>query len=249
MSPVTTTLEPKPSRVRNICICSGEVFCASSRMMKLSFSVRPRMNASGATSIVAALDQVVRLVGVEHVVERVEQRPQVRVDLRHQVAGQEAEPLAGLDGRAREDDPRDLALVQRGDGERHREIGLAGAGGADAEGDRRAPDRVDVALLRDRLRRDLLSAVTPDDRVEDLAHILAGLERPEHRVHGVAADLMTSLDQFDELVDHRPRALDVPVVALQGQLVAAQADRALQPFAQRVEHAVGDPGQLGRDRI
>ena len=50
-SPVITTFEPKPSRVRNICICSGEVFCASSRMMNESFSVRPRMNASGATSI------------------------------------------------------------------------------------------------------------------------------------------------------------------------------------------------------
>ena len=51
-SPVTTTFEPKPSRVRNICICSGDVFCASSRMMNESLSVRPRMNASGATSIV-----------------------------------------------------------------------------------------------------------------------------------------------------------------------------------------------------
>ena len=51
-SPVTTTFEPKPSRVRNICICSGVVFCASSRMMNESLSVRPRMNASGATSIV-----------------------------------------------------------------------------------------------------------------------------------------------------------------------------------------------------
>src|SRR5262249_14110708 len=51
-SPVTTTFEPKPRRVRNICICSGEVFCASSRMMKLSFRVRPRMKASGATSTV-----------------------------------------------------------------------------------------------------------------------------------------------------------------------------------------------------
>src|SRR5436305_2822602 len=38
-SPVTTTFEPKPSRVRNICICSGLVFCASSRMMKESLSV------------------------------------------------------------------------------------------------------------------------------------------------------------------------------------------------------------------
>ena len=50
-SPVTTTLDPNPSRVRNICICSGLVFCASSRMMNESFSVRPRMKASGATSI------------------------------------------------------------------------------------------------------------------------------------------------------------------------------------------------------
>ena len=39
-------------RVRNIFICSGVVFWASSRMMKLSLSVRPRMNASGATSTV-----------------------------------------------------------------------------------------------------------------------------------------------------------------------------------------------------
>ena len=42
-SPVTTTLEPKPMRVRNIFICSGVVFWASSRMMKLLLSVRPRM--------------------------------------------------------------------------------------------------------------------------------------------------------------------------------------------------------------
>src|SRR6478609_8107051 len=42
-SPVTTICEPKPNRVRNIFICSGEVFCASSRMMNASFSERPRM--------------------------------------------------------------------------------------------------------------------------------------------------------------------------------------------------------------
>src|SRR5664280_1064450 len=42
-SPVTTILEPNPNRVRNIFICSGEVFCASSRMMKASLRVRPRI--------------------------------------------------------------------------------------------------------------------------------------------------------------------------------------------------------------
>ena len=51
MSPVMTIFEPKPSRVRNIFICSGVVFCASSRITNESLSVRPRMKASGATSM------------------------------------------------------------------------------------------------------------------------------------------------------------------------------------------------------
>ena len=52
MSPVTTAFDPKPRRVRNIFICSELVFCASSRITNASFSVRPRMNASGAISMV-----------------------------------------------------------------------------------------------------------------------------------------------------------------------------------------------------
>ena len=51
MSPVITAFEPSPIRVRNIFICSDVVFCASSRIMKASFKVRPLMNASGAISI------------------------------------------------------------------------------------------------------------------------------------------------------------------------------------------------------
>ncbi len=52
MSPVTTIREPKPSLVRNIFICSGLVFWASSRITKESLRVRPRMKASGATSMI-----------------------------------------------------------------------------------------------------------------------------------------------------------------------------------------------------
>ena len=51
-SPVMTVLELKPRRVRNIFIWSGVVFCASSRMMKESLSVRPRMKAMGAISMI-----------------------------------------------------------------------------------------------------------------------------------------------------------------------------------------------------
>ena len=50
-SPVTTALVPKPMRVRNIFICSGVAFCASSRITNAWLSVRPRMNASGAISM------------------------------------------------------------------------------------------------------------------------------------------------------------------------------------------------------
>ena len=66
MSPVMTAFVPKPMRVRNIFICSGVVFCASSRMMNEWLSVRPRMYASGASSIVcrsrsfAALSKPIR---------------------------------------------------------------------------------------------------------------------------------------------------------------------------------------------
>ena len=51
MSPVTTTLDLNPILVRNILSWVRVVFCASSRITNESLSVRPRMKASGATSI------------------------------------------------------------------------------------------------------------------------------------------------------------------------------------------------------
>ena len=71
------------------------------------------MNASGATSTVLALEQPLRAFGLDHVVERVVERPQVGVDLGHEVAGQEAEPLARLDRGPGEDDAVDLLRLQR----------------------------------------------------------------------------------------------------------------------------------------
>ncbi len=51
-------------------------------------------------------------LGVDHVVQRVVERSQVRVDLVAERAGQEAELLPRLDGRSGEDDPRDLLGLQ-----------------------------------------------------------------------------------------------------------------------------------------
>ena len=60
-----------------------------------------------------ALEQLLGALEVDHVVERVVQRAQVRIDLGHEVAGQEAEALAGLDRRAGEDDALHLLGLQR----------------------------------------------------------------------------------------------------------------------------------------
>ena len=151
-SPVTTVFEPKPSRVRNIFICSGVVFCASSRMMNESLSVRPRMYASGATSIVPALHQPGDDLGLEHVVERVVERAQVRVDLGEHVAGQEPEPLPRFHRGPGEDDPVHGLGLQRLHRERDREVALAGARGPDRERHGVVAHRVDVALLARGLR-------------------------------------------------------------------------------------------------
>ena len=51
ISPVTTTFEPNPIRVRNIFICAGVVFCASSRIINALSNVLPRIYARGILAL------------------------------------------------------------------------------------------------------------------------------------------------------------------------------------------------------
>ena len=81
------------------------------------------------------LEQLGHFFETHQVVQRIVKRAQVGIDLLRQIAGQEAEPLAGLDRRPGEDDAADLVALEGVDGGGDREIGLAGAGRADAEGD------------------------------------------------------------------------------------------------------------------
>src|SRR5205814_6808887 len=124
----------------------------------------------------------------------------------------------------REDDAADLTVGKRSDRERDREICLAGAGRTDAERDRALPDRIDVMLLRHRLRGDLLPAVRPDDVFEDLAHVLRLVDRVQDRVDRAGADLLPALHEIDELLDDGSRGGDLLVVSLERQPVAAEVD-------------------------
>jgi hypothetical protein len=197
----------------------------------------------------AALEERGDLLRLEHVVQRVEQRAQVRVDLRHQVARQEAEALAGLDRGAREDDAVDVAAAQRGGRQRDGEERLAGAGRTDPERHGVAPDRVDVALLVDGLRRDLLGAVAPDDVLEDLRGRSVLVERGGHRGDRAGGDLVALLDQPDELLDDGrggPHGLGLTV---ERDDVAAQVKPAFDVALERSQDGVAAAGELCCDLV
>ncbi|OIQ62942.1 hypothetical protein GALL_555230 [mine drainage metagenome] len=85
---------------------------------------------------------------IHQVVQCIVNRPQVRIDFLAQVAGQEAEPLAGLDRGPRQDDAIDFLPLEQLRGVRHREPGLAGACRADAEYQFVALERAYIGVLR-----------------------------------------------------------------------------------------------------
>src|SRR3569833_3055730 len=94
------------------------------------------------------LQRALHRARIHQVIERVVDRPQIRIDLFLEVAGQEAEPLACLDRRTRQDDAVHFLALEQLRGVRHGEPGLAGAGGSDAEHHLVALQCTDVGILR-----------------------------------------------------------------------------------------------------
>ena len=249
-SPVTTTLLPKPRRVRNIFICSGVVFCASSRMTKrvverAAAHVRERRDLDDA-----ALDERRGLLGVHHVEERVVERAQVRVDLLGERAGQEAERLPRLDGRTRQDDAADLLVAERVDRHRHREVRLAGAGRTDAERDGVLADGVDVALLVDGARADLAAAVRPHDVAVHLARLARGVDGDVHeRLDDRRAERPPSAHDLHQFLDGGARLVHAIRLTLEDEHVAAQRERAVQALLEDLEVRVVLAGDLERQAV
>ena len=76
MSPVMTAFELKPSRVTNIFICSEVVFCASSMMTnECSSATAHKGNTRNLDDVLFKI--AIHLLGIEHVIKRVIQLPQV----------------------------------------------------------------------------------------------------------------------------------------------------------------------------
>ena len=155
--------------------------------------------------------------------ERVVQRAEVRIDLRHQVPGQESETFAGLDRRTGEDDPLHLLGLQRLHRHRHGEPRLARTGGADAERDDVVLDGLDVALLPARLGTHRPSPGPPQHVVgQHLARPLVGGDHLDHPGESDRVEVMAALQEVDELFEQPPDL--VGLLTANADLVAAHAD-------------------------
>ena len=96
-----------------------------------------------------ALGVLLDFLGGQHVVQRVVQRAQIRRDFFVQIARQKSQRLAGLDRRARQNDPRNFAIAQSRERERDSQIGFARARRPDAERDVVLADGVEIFFLAD----------------------------------------------------------------------------------------------------
>ena len=172
------------------------------------------------------LEEALHRIGVEHVVQRVVQRAEVRVDLRHQVTWKEAQPLPRLDRWPSEDDPLHLLGLQRLDGHRHRKPRLSGPCGSQTEGDHVLGDRVDVALLPGGLRLDLTALGPAQDLMcEDLARPFARTDHRHHSPEGDVIELLAGLQQRGELLEQARHRRDLGALLTRDpHLVAADAD-------------------------
>src|SRR5262249_15413217 len=150
---------------------------------------------------------------VHHVEQRVVDRAQIGIDLLAHVARKKAQPLAGLDGWARENDAvYFLALEQLhsvGDGE----PGLPGAGRPGAEHERPALERAQVSILPGRTRAhralaqvDLFEIASRGLRIEIEQRALR--DREANRAFDVAGgELGAALELVIEAFEHAPRLL------------------------------------------
>ena len=181
-----------------------------------------------------------RALHVGHVEERVVERPDVGVHLLGERAGQKAQALPRLHHGTREDDAPDLLALERGHGHGHGEVGLAGAGRADAERDGVHADGVDVALLAGGLRTDGTSAIREQDVfAQGGRRELGAGQKIDGAAHVVRRGLLPRLGDLDEVGEQGGERLHFGGVAFEDDGVAAHGDARGERVLDKVEQLVG----------
>ena len=193
----------------------------------------------------------------EHVKHRVVQRPQVGIDLLVEVAGQEAQLFARLHRRTGQHNALDLLALERGDGHRHRQIGLARSRRTNAEGQRVAANRAHIFPLAERLAADGAAAEgrRHNFAVQVIQLIQLALFQQAHGVlHHRRVHALALFGQRAELFQNFAGVVHIPLfLALHHDIAAAQGHAHPHQFFQqadvfvpRAEHILQSPGARGQ---
>ena len=168
---------------------------------------------------------------VHEVVERVIDRAQVGIDLVAHVAGQEAEPLAGLDRGARQHQPLDQTLLEERDGMADRKPGLAGAGGTFGEHQLMLAQRSEIVILGGAAGANDAALARLDDAEALLRRVVAGEQEPligalgDDALDVAFARRLTELHSLVEHLEHPARLLARLARTLDDDLIAVGVGR------------------------
>src|SRR5581483_4998159 len=191
-----------------------------------------------------ALEVLLDRLEVEDLVERVVERPQIGIDLGLEVAGQVAELLARLDRGAAEDDPADLAALERAHGHEHGEVRLARARGADREDHGVLADHLDVAPLAGRPHADALDRLGLFLLARAAAALAAAGQ--EEGVDRLGRHTALGADGLEHLGQDLRRRLLERGLALDLELALTRDDLDVELLAHEAEVAVAGPEQRAR---
>jgi len=140
------------------------------------------------------------ILGTDHVVQRVVERTKIRINLGHQVAGQEAQALTRFDRRTSEDDAVHRFGVQRLHGHSDGKPALARSGWSEGEGNHMLGDGVHIPALPRSLGPHRLGLTHTNDvggqhaaRTYVIAHHVDHT-RQHHGIH-----VLTALQQLAQL--------------------------------------------------
>src|SRR5262249_24690081 len=156
-------------------------------------------------------------------------------DLLAEVAGQEAEPFAGLDRGARQDDAIDFLALEELCGMRDRKPGLAGAGGTDAEYELVPFQRADIGILRGSARphRTLAQVDDLEGGLDGLRIVLEQRALRDHRADRAFDVALRDILAFHglgiERFQHAARGIAAVARARDGDVVAARVDDDAEP--------------------
>ena len=194
-----------------------------------------------------ALHEARHAIEAHHFVQRVVHRAQVRIDLLRHIPGEKPEALAGLHRRPHQDQPAHPVRLQRLHRAGDREIGLAGAGGAYAEGQIARADVVEVIALVGAARAYAAArhahAVLARLRIRRRQ---AGLALAQGEMHALGGDLIT-LGEGEQLAQQSFRALGLGAAHAEGPAAATNVH--VKTRLQQTQILIQRPAQIREPRI